>query len=205
VHLPALILRPVLFAFIFFVVGALVQQLISNFLPDLLSNEAPAEESNIGTRFNIEESDDSAAAPAAPAAAPAGPVLPAALPDEKEAEDGGAPESVGDISVAAGVLEPLPAPGGGVDQSSKGEYTDKGDSFGDFLPDLDSLAGAFKTGDSEDGEDQDFSVDAVAAASGTDTDGEPSKSGKGEQLDGNYSPKEIAEGIRTMLSKDKEG
>ena len=71
-------------------------------------------------------------------------------------------------------------------------YSDSDDS----LPDLDSMAGVFaKASEEEESETANYS--------------EPSRGGKksanGDQaLEGNYTPKDMAEGIRTVLKKDKE-
>ena len=65
----------------------------------------------------------------------------------------------------------------------------------DSLPDLDSMAGVFANVTAEDEpETANYSESSSAKKS----------SSKGQALEGDFGPKEYAEGIRTVLSKDKE-
>ena len=57
--MPMIILRPIIFAFVFFVISALIYILVRSFLPELLENETPGFDSGLlpGSRVNITESD----------------------------------------------------------------------------------------------------------------------------------------------------
>ncbi|MDR0719542.1 MAG: hypothetical protein LBF78_07905 [Treponema sp.] len=64
----------------------------------------------------------------------------------------------------------------------------------DILPDLDSLAGAFlpSSGDAE-GDTVDYSIPSPAK--------NPSLNSKGQKIEGDFNPKDLAMGIRTILGK----
>jgi hypothetical protein len=72
----------------------------------------------------------------------------------------------------------------------------------DVLPDLDSLAGAFLPNSGEEAEDApEYSTPAAPAAPSTPAR-RPSASSKGQKMEGDFNPKELAEGIRTILKKE---
>jgi hypothetical protein len=68
----------------------------------------------------------------------------------------------------------------------------------DFLPDLDSMAGAFRPA-SADGESDttEYSVSTPSR--------KPSSGGKGAEWSGDFNAKDMAKGLQTVLKKDKEG
>jgi hypothetical protein len=65
----------------------------------------------------------------------------------------------------------------------------------DALPDLDSLAGAFLPQSGEEGEEAvEYSTPSPAK--------KPSTSSKGQKMEGDFNPKDLAAGIRTILTKE---
>jgi hypothetical protein len=66
----------------------------------------------------------------------------------------------------------------------------------DILPDLDSLAGAFLPGSGdEEGDTVDYSIPSPAK--------KPSANSKGQKIEGDFNPKDLAMGIRTILGKEE--
>jgi hypothetical protein len=150
---PALLLRPLLFAIVFFIITNLIYHFICRFLPELL--EIRSEEPELvmpGSKIDLMEDT---------------PVMPNnmyARPDDSE-------EGVGDISNLAEPKSSVTesADYAGMDQSGQNEYNavskSASESGGlDGLPDLESLAGAFmpvsvgkeRTGDTSNGTDSGF-------------------------------------------------
>jgi hypothetical protein len=100
----------------------------------------------------------------------------------------------GDFGGASGGrtgFEPAPVFNGPVFTASVGE----GDDLGG-LPDLDAMAGAFLSGADE--EPAETLAESPAPARSR-------KSGKTQSLDGDFNPKDLAAGIRTVLNKEKQG
>jgi hypothetical protein len=97
----------------------------------------------------------------------------------------------------------------GMDQSEQNGYTSEGISSAasgdsgsfDALPDMDSLAGGFFSS-SGDGEEAGESFDT---GEGSRTPKRSPAGNKTQKLEGDFNPKEIAQGIRTILKKDEEG
>ena len=90
-----------------------------------------------------------------------------------------------------------PAEAGGRSSSAETEVEEISDSV-DFLPDLDSMAGAFLSnlGD-EESDTTEYSVSTPSP--------KPSSSNKVPEWAGDFNAKEIAMGLRTVLHKEKEG
>jgi hypothetical protein len=255
--MPMLIIRPLIFAVIFFALSAFVKILVGRFLPELLE-DANSDENLFkpGSRVNILEDDspsDSSAVTDGFVSGSLGQVPAGAKPDDSG-------EDLGDISELSAINTFSQAARGsitgeesflGVDQNAKERYTDDeglSDSSGpDFsrmfspessfeaspggqaraadtgtaasagvnaaafagartesvfssdetLPDLDSMAEAFMS-DSSGGEP------GVSDYSAPSSPRRPS-SGKAPKWTEDFNAKEIAMGIRTALSKDKEG
>lgn len=100
----------------------------------------------------------------------------------------------GDFGGASGNragFEPAPVFNGPVFTASVGE----GDDLGG-LPDLDAMAGAFLSGADE--EPAETLAESPAPV-------QSRKSGKTQSLDGDFNPKDLAAGIRTVLNKEKQG
>ncbi|MDR2618445.1 MAG: hypothetical protein LBC62_06205 [Treponema sp.] len=202
--LPVLFVRALIFAVLFFVLSGLVYSLVSRFLPELLEDAKDSSEfSPRGSRVNIVEDD-------IPEPVPAVPGMVFAQPDDSE-------EDLGNISDLAAknrsrprqdVKEPdIP----GLDLESQSDYTQKGqaeassgsrDAPGssgeagamDALPDLDSLAGAFLSSPGDEEEAAEYSAaDPVKK--------QPLHS-KGQKMEGDFNPKDLAAGIRTILNKE---
>lgn len=98
-------------------------------------------------------------------------------------------------SKSAAVFEPAPAYSGPVFTASVGEGADLG-----ALPDLDAMAGAFLTNAEEE--------ESPAIVEMADMEPSlPAKSGggKAQGFEGDFNPKELAAGIRTVLNKEKQG
>jgi hypothetical protein len=255
--LPFLIVWPLVFAAIFFVLVVLAKFLFSQFLPELLDEGDSGSLSLPGSVVNIMEGDAnpddfSSGAAQEPDDAFAPQFSNAARPDDSE-------KSIGDISSLSEVVArnkasykgSLADASAGIDQNMENSYTTLGDSGNisqtaplfdafapgaaseapteplasseplaraaakpvkpakaarsgssawysssdDTLPDFDSMAGVFANASSEEEPEK----------AGSSEPARRSKSANREQsLDGNFSPKEIAEGIRTVLKKEKE-
>jgi hypothetical protein len=221
VSFPALILRPLGFAVLFFGIVFIIYVLVSRFLPELLDEtaETGGDAGIPGSRIDISEPDDPGEA------ASFSPVLPdsAAVPGNF-AEAGDSEESLDDISgyvkndaeVPRPARNPAEAPLYGetlsdLDQEAKNGYTKEsspdifsasgeraggtGAAEGDFLPDLDSLAGVFMPSSGENGNDTtEYSTAAPAK--------KPAPGRKGQKMEGDFNPKDLAAGIRTILNKE---
>ena len=252
--LPMLIIRPLIFAVIFFALSAFVKILISRFLPELLEDSTDEDGLTPGSRINILEDDG----PSLTSAAPEGltnlasaQVTVGAKPDDSD-------DGLGDISDLSrrnifsqpdeGNISAMGSILGGIDQNAKERYNDNGGSSDpivpDFskmfspepssiepppaagkakaaaagkapnvaiktvesafnsdeaLPDLDSMAEAF-TSDSSDEEQEASEPSAPSSPRRA-----ASSSKKAPEWTEDYDPKDIAMGLRTVLSKDKEG
>jgi hypothetical protein len=202
---PALIIRPLIFALLFFIIANLINLLVNRFLPELLETNTVEKAADIvmpGSQIDIVE--ESSAVP--------GSIY--ARPDDSE-------ENVGDISslvyspsgsrssedpAAAGSTATFNF--GGMDQSGLDGYTEEGiptaasengGSF-DMLADLESLAGAFVSSseEKEEGteENQGFEEDPLAPARAP-------VGNKPPKMEGDFNPKDMAQGIRTILKKEE--
>jgi hypothetical protein len=198
--------RAVIFAIVFFVLGAAIQFLVGNYVPEILegddfdADEPIGDNQAVGSRVNMTIGDDEAA-------------VPKMYRDEGEGDEVG---NIGDLV-------------GGIDQNTKDDYTVKeavfheaetpesrftvnrqepsfspaDDDFApaaeavDVLPDLDSMAGSFL---SSDGKEMPESVAGSAPASVSAS--KRSSGGKSVNLGGDFNPKELAQAIRTKLNKD---
>jgi hypothetical protein len=215
VSLPALIIRPLVFAVLFFIIAGIVYRLVSHFLPELLEDGAAKpmmadDILNPGSRINITEGDPGAAVPAAYAA------------PEDDSED-----NLGDIADLLTQNGTAISPGAGfsgLDQRgedgynrsgvvSAGEHSDGGFSGSrsaapktsavpdltesvDVLPDLDVMAKAFLPNSGEDG------ADTIEYSTSDNSLKRPAAGGRGQKMDGDFNPKELAAGIRTILKKE---
>jgi hypothetical protein len=209
---PVLIIRPLIFAVLFFIITAIVYFLVSHFLPELLEEggtEAvnPNDILTPGSRINIAEEE-----PVVPAAY-------AAPADESE-------DNLGDISDLLGkgrTERPAKTDFSGLDQRGEDGYTkseavpvdaynDSGsagsksavtkpvvasgaEESADILPDLDSMARAFLPDSGED--EPDMTEYSTSGASPK----RPAAGGRGK-MEGDFNPKELAAGIRTILKKE---
>jgi hypothetical protein len=218
-----LIIRPLIFAVVFFILSILVKYLIDRFLPELvdisndISNDTSGESSAPGvipgSMVNIMEGGEADYPMEAPLSFQ-GPL--GARPDDSG-------DDVGHISDLFKIQPPDEKFMAGMDQNGEDGYTGKGmedrgaekdrragaerreasrnpAGFSDSdetLPDLDSMAGAFVSSSSdEDQETIDYSISAPARKRSPD---------KAQAWAGDFKPKEIAAGIRTVLTKEKEG
>jgi hypothetical protein len=212
--LPFLIIRPLIFGVLFFVIAAVVYFLVSHFLPELLDESGPEplemdDALSPGSKINITEEEP----------AGAGAVAYAAPEDDSE-------DNLGDISDLLGgrrAAKPLEADSPGLDHYDKDGYTrsgaipagvsgggnstgsrgvtpkpvmasDSGDLV-DLLPDLDSMAKAFLPNSGEEGMD-------TTEYSTSDGPLKRPAGGRGRKMDGDFNPKELAAGIRTILKKE---
>jgi len=132
--LPVLIIRPLIFAVVFFVLSAFIKMLIGRFLPELLEDSADEDGLAPGSRINILEDD--------------GPSLTSAVPDgftslaSAQATVGAKPDDsddgLGDISDLSrrnifsqpdeGNTSAMGSILGGIDQNAKELYNDNGGS-----------------------------------------------------------------------------
>ena len=102
---PMLILRPLLFAIVFFVIAAIIKYLISRFLPELLEDR-PREDLSLvpGSRIDITETGAAADALAfsresqSPGGARVSPYINAAIPKPYGVGTGDSEESIGNVS-----------------------------------------------------------------------------------------------------------
>ena len=222
--MPALIVRPLIFAVLFFILPALIKILVSRFLPELLEDSSP--EIIPGSRVNITEGDEAGYPMEYPAGYPMeappslgqAPVFAGAKPDDSG-------DDVGNISDLFKSQSQDKGFSAGMDQIAEDDYTEKG--MGDFgtgkekgawtqterkapaetsfgfsdseesLPDLDSMAGAFISSSSDENPE---TVEYSAS-----TPARKQSSNKAQAWTGDFNAKEIAAGLRTVLNKDKEG
>jgi hypothetical protein len=223
--MPTLILRPVIFAVIFFGVSAFINILVTHFLPELLEENMPEHDHDHdllpGSRINIVEGDPGALdySQGIQAAVP-GQGFMGAQPDDNT-------DDVGDISVLANQVSSFRAEDSeipkGMDHNENSGYNEgtgmvnfsekvttvaqnvepkRGEAFDDSeesLPDLDSMAGAFVSSSSqEDPDTTEYSVSAPVKKPS-------SRTNKGGEWAGDFNAKDIAAGLRTVLKRDKEG
>jgi hypothetical protein len=219
----AAILRAFLFAALFFVLGAGVWTLINTFIPELLFPESDNATANIfgtespglqgsdsgsyGSRINITLGDGAADA---------------ALPEN----DGSDSEEVGNIAdLVSGAVDPAAEAKKqrGIDETNENSYTSFGASV---APSSDGLAepayseessgftmnfDGFTMGGSGGGADPFGDAFSVPVDSGGTTQREevlPERKVTGNKpmaLEGDFNPKDIALGIRTVLETDKKG
>jgi hypothetical protein len=247
--MPILIIRPLIFAFVFFAISVSIKILVDRYLPELFEPLDPeTDDIRPGSRIDITE-DNSQDLPETFSSNLYRQGQPAmgAKPDDSE-------DALGDISELSRVSAYSRGIGGdtsrGMDQNTEDRYTDGGDLTGfkisggeeslfgegdfgetqintgssveqsqqsrspqkatgsgspvfsnsdDSLPDLDSMAGAFAVTTHGGGGDENTDY------SDSDIPRKPSSSKKAPEWTGDFNPKEIAMGIRTALSKDKEG
>jgi len=229
--MPMLIIRPLIFAVVFFVVSCVVNLLLKNFVPELLEGGQADDDpsSLLGTRIDITEGDSPL--PVDTYAQGAGTAVP--KPAFMGADD--TEGALGDISNLLTKSSAESSPGGGsrsgMDQNLQDDYTDTGEleevteskpggsfsgasfkeadtaaksvrmpdlSGADVLPDLDSMAGAFLPADVDEEQDTpEYSVSPLSPKTPA------SKKAPGWASD--FNAKDMAAGLRTVLSKDKEG
>jgi hypothetical protein len=229
VNIFYLILRAVLFMGIFFVFGVGIQVLINNFMPELLLDENEADQQSTpetppaGSHVNI-TLDNSAgyAIPdlyRRPSDDPdavgniedlvSGAFNPGRQPIDQKEEDGynyqGESSPIGD---SFGFSDPAPRAESPIAPSPMRAMPSFAPSFGDDtgdlggLPDFEAMASVFSSGGS--GFDSVGPAESFEGGESPLTEGSrSSRSGKGQPLKGDFNPKELAEGIRTVLSKDK--
>ena len=214
--MPMLLVRPLIFGVLFFAISTLVKMLISRFLPELLENDVDEDLFMPGSRVDITEDDSQIEGLyGGMRSAVVGQGVVAAKPDDSE-------DNLGNISDLASALHFRPNIGGeiqaGMDHNGKEGYTgndDMGDFTGDIqakssgggradflssdevLPDLDSMAGAFMPASSvEEPESNEYIPSAPLSKS---------SSAKPPAWADDFNAKEMAQGLRTVLNKDKEG
>jgi hypothetical protein len=205
------LLRAGIFAVLFFGMGLGIWALLNTFTPELLSSIAENEITDnvlfgggAGSRVNImvDDAPNDAASPA--------------MPEEDEAANTDEVGNFTDLLVAG-----LNKPPKDIDQTPATSYTEETEGFapafesvkpaetGNFSMDF----GAFVpdgVGTDEMG-DLDMGEDLFPFLSGSDSEGpgeipEPERKASGNKsmkLEGDFDPKEIAAGIRTVLEKDK--
>jgi hypothetical protein len=215
VGLAIALLRALIFAALFFGLGTGAWALINSFIPELLSPDA---QNNIvenvfsvgpeaGSQVNITVDDQ----------IPAN----AALPQDSGSDmlDN---DEVGDFAdLASGTVKKAVKPKKDIDQSFENSYTDdaerftpglldnKGGGLGEFSLDF----GAFVSdGDGTEGPDSFMDSFSPFSSDSEHEDTEeipmPERTvskNKPEKLEGDFNPKEIAAGLRTVLEKDKKG
>jgi hypothetical protein len=209
--LPALAIRPLGFAVLFFIIAAVVYFLINHFLPELLDGELPESMEadttlSPGSRINITEEE------------PAGMSVYAAQADDSEDDLG----DISDLLKTGRAARPVETGLPGLDQSGEDGYTrseavhtgvqnnggftgngsavpktvpDSADSM-DMLPDLDTMARAFlpNSGDDE--------ADTTEYSTSDDSPKRPAAGSRGRKMEGDFNPQELAAGIRTILKKE---
>jgi hypothetical protein len=220
------LLRAGVFTAVFFALGLGCSFVINNYLPELLQPESFAEDGpdshrsrGNGSRVNItlggggalpdnsdEVEDISTLVPGEDNPAGEGAASygidqteqddytnnGGAVLEELDQDNGGGFDAVLGDAKAPG---PSAAPGGQVFTVTVSE----GDDLG-ALPDLDAMAGAFLTGADEEG-----SAGQAAASFEPSMPARSPGGAKTQQLDGDFDPKELAAGIRTVLEKAKKG
>ena len=196
---PNVLLRAFVFAGIFFGLGAVLWYLISNFIPELLNSDTGKdgqEEGEPGSRINISLEDNK--------------LLPEMFNKPHSGEEIG---DIGDLSNNPGSAPGYSADGNGsaavqgVDQipedgynggSQSGQMPGAGGkpSGSEEMPNFDLMAGSFSDSNN------DGSADGNSDGGLFEPERKPSGN-KSQPLKGDFAPKELAEGIRTILSEDK--
>jgi hypothetical protein len=205
------LLRAMIFAAVFFGLGIGIRALIANFIPDLLLSGGNADDaaggvfSGAGSRVNITVEDSPEPA----------------LPEQDE--NGAGPVEVGSYNdlLAGSIKAESRYAERDIDQNPETGYTEdqaeesapvfgkvKFDDIGDFSMDF----GAFVSGDSSGDGEGDAGTDSFSFFPGAGDSGgspdipEPERKASGNKpmkLEGDFDPKEIAAGIRTVLNKEK--
>jgi len=192
------LLRALLFAVIFFVLGAGIKFLINTFIPELMfpdrktdsaDNVFGQETPGPGTRINIS----------------LGETINAALPNTEKSQEKGEVDNINDSAAIRKKSD--------IDQNDNNSYTgnegefapsqggspeeDKGEE--DFFMNFESYIPDFMK--------ESFSEDEDSSKGQNDKSLPERKvsSNKPMKLEGDFNPKEIAAGIRTVLEKDKKG
>lgn len=119
--------------------------------------------------------------------------LPEFDPDNFGFESSASPGGGRSESRGAGAFEPAPAYNGPVFTASAAGEADLGG-----LPDLDAMAGAFFTNVGQENPAAEPAVEMPLPARSP-------QSSKPQGFEGDFNPKELAAGIRTVLSKEKQG
>jgi hypothetical protein len=145
--MPMLIVRPLIFAVIFFALSAVIKILVSSKLPELLEGSAGGDSPRPGSRINILEDDgasDSSAMTEGFISGALGQASMGARPDDSE-------DNLGDISELSRRISSLHSSGedttaeegiAGIDQNEKESYTDNGGSGGSVVPDFSNMFSA---------------------------------------------------------------
>ena len=232
ISIPMLIIRALLFSVIFFAISLLIKILVSHFLPELLeedemeSHTAPQP----GSRVNITEGDDYY-----PSQQVQRPAVVGAQPDDSHSELGNISdllnksgisdadkgqtgmdqnqqdrytkdEGLGLFSVSS-LVSPIDSAltfKDGISQAApakkapvSGEIGNTSDSS-ESLPDLESMAGVF-------GPVSGHADSGSAEHSAPNPGQKPSLKNKAPEWSGDFHAKDLAEGLRTILIKEKEG
>ena len=216
--MPMLLFKPIIFGFIFFAISILAKVAANHFLPELTEESDFGEDSyRPGSRVDITDDDSLDYPPGTlsrqngeSATAAPGFSFMGARPDDSD-------DSLGDISDLSRKNAFVPGIGGeapmGMDQNTEEGYTEGGESRGsqakasraygsevfspdETLPDLDSMAGVFMPSSSDE------EPEGGERAQHTP---KKSSSSSAPAWTGDFNAKEMAQGLRTVLSKEKEG
>ena len=146
-NMPLLIIRPLIFAVIFFALSAIIKILISKFLPELLGDGAQDDGFKPGSRINILEEDTPSDMSSLAEGFISGALGQAsgAKPDDSESD-------LGDISDLSRRITLPPTDDGalsGIDQNEKEQYTDMGGSSDSIEPDFSNMFGTGATAGSQ--------------------------------------------------------
>jgi hypothetical protein len=228
---PIILLRALLMGAVFFAIAAFVNFVVNHFLPELLEPPQEEDMAAPGSRLNIMEDeptpnlfnsgddDDNELGNISDL------VGGASILTERSAKagagnpvlnDGGMDFSAMDNAMGFEAEMP-PSHSMGMDQKGKDGYTVKAEGAGDFaaakaatpravmpdsadsvdvLPDMDSMAGAFLDSSGED------EKETVTEYGGAPSPRKVSTGGKSQAMGGDFNPKELAMGLRTILKKE---
>ena len=228
VHLPFLLIRPLLLSIGFFIFSMFINFILRNFLPELLDDSLSNDEAilNPGSRINIIEGDTEDYSQEKMAGDADSPVLTSqkqpflgAQPDDGEDGIGNISSLMGKFGLPRASAEGIST---GLDQKAEEEYNNdndleeltesgpqesnvypsavpKGNSNSmEILPDLESMVGAFVPVSGNAETD-------TAEVSGAAPHHMPKKANKSPSWSGDFNGKELAMGLRTILKKEKEG
>jgi len=138
--MPMLIIRPLIFAVLFFAITTFGNLLISRFLPELLENRVSDEDTfKPGSKINILEDDSQPYSPVVPDGfiSASGQASAGAMPDDSDGD-------LGDISeLSKKIAFPPDSEGAipGIDQDAKESYTDEGGLSDSAGPDFSNMFG----------------------------------------------------------------
>lgn len=212
-HFPALLVRALVFSLIFFALFCIIFRLAGQFVPELFSGVSAVPGRMTGG-LDIPSGQETAGVPSASSGQALG-----AFPLENFDETGDEVDNIeGKVfaSLVPGVAQQDSPPdeagvspfsvSGGLDQGEKEEYTAKAaagarSAGDDTMPDFDALSAAFSSNSGTGQAGQNVEMEVLLDSA----EMKKTSRGKGKDaLEGDFSPKELAQAVQTVLKKDEQ-